>query len=82
MANIQKRCWLGRGPTGHKVKKVVWGNIRTAFEDARREATVENFRFHDLRSTCASWLLTKGRHLKEVQEILGHQEFTMSGTPT
>jgi hypothetical protein len=25
MAKVQKRCWLGRGPTGHKVKKIAWG---------------------------------------------------------
>jgi hypothetical protein len=25
MAKIQKRTWLGRGPTGHKVRKVAWG---------------------------------------------------------
>ena len=55
-----------------------WGNIRTAFEDACREAKVDNFRFHDLRHTCASWLVMKGRSLKEVQEILGHREFTMT----
>ena len=55
-----------------------WGNIRTAFEDACREVKVEDFRFHDLRHTCASWLVMKGRSLKEVQEILGHREFTMT----
>jgi integrase len=55
-----------------------WGNVRTAFEDACREAKVDNFRFHDLRHTCASWLVMKGRSLKEVQEILGHREFTMT----
>jgi integrase len=55
-----------------------WGNIRTAFEAACREAKVNNFRFHDLRHTCASWLVMKGRSLKEVQEILGHREFTMT----
>jgi integrase len=55
-----------------------WGNIRTAFEDACREAKVDNFRFHDLRHTCASWLVMKGRSLKEAQEILGHWEFTMT----
>jgi integrase len=25
MAQILKRTWLGRGPTGHKVRKVAWG---------------------------------------------------------
>jgi integrase len=55
-----------------------WGNIRTAFEDACREAKVDHFRFHDLRHTCASWLVMKGRSLKEVQEILGHREFAMT----
>jgi len=55
-----------------------WGSIRTAFEGACREAKIEDFRFHDLRHTCASWLVMKGRSLKEVQEILGHREFTMT----
>ena len=55
-----------------------WGNIRTAFEGACREAKIPDFRFHDLRHTCASWLVMKGRSLKEVQELLGHREFTMT----
>jgi hypothetical protein len=25
MAKVQKRTWLGRGPTGHKVRKVAYG---------------------------------------------------------
>jgi len=55
-----------------------WGSIRTAFEGACREAKIDDFRFHDLRHTCAIWLVMKGRSLKEVQEILGHREFTMT----
>jgi integrase len=55
-----------------------WGNIRTAFEGACREAKIHDFRFHDLRHTCASWLVMEGRSLKEVQEILGHHSFTMT----
>ena len=55
-----------------------WGSIRTAFESACREAKIPDFRFHDLRHTCASWLVMKGRSLKEVQELLGHREFTMT----
>ena len=55
-----------------------WGSIRTAFEGACREAKIHDFRFHDLRHTCASWLIMKGRSLKEVQELLGHREFSMT----
>ncbi len=55
-----------------------WGNIRTAFERACQEAKLEEFHFHDLRHTCASWLIMKGRSLKEVQELLGHREFSMT----
>ena len=49
-----------------------------AFEGTCREAGIEDFRFHDLRHTCASWLVMRGRSLKEVQEILGHREFPMT----
>jgi len=41
-----------------------WGSIRTAFEGACREAKIDDFRFHDLRHTCESWLVMKGRSLK------------------
>ena len=37
-----------------------WGSIRTAFEGACREAKIPDFRFHDRRHTCASWLVMKG----------------------
>jgi integrase len=55
-----------------------WGAIRTAFESACTRAKLHDFRFHDLRHTCASWLVMRGRSLKEVQELLGHQTFAMT----
>jgi integrase len=37
-----------------------------------------NTRFHDLRHTCATLLLTKEVHPKVVQEMLGHSSITIT----
>ena len=37
-----------------------------------KEARLPHIRFHDLRHTCATLLLTQGTHPKYVQELLGH----------
>jgi integrase len=37
-----------------------------------RRAGLPDIRFHDLRHTCATLLLTKGVHPKIVSEMLGH----------
>ena len=34
--------------------------------------------FHDLRHSCASWLLSEGVDLKIIQEILGHSNFSIT----
>jgi integrase len=43
-----------------------------------RAALPHTTRFHDLRHTCATLLLTKGVHPKIVQEMLGHSSITIT----
>jgi len=66
------------GPVFRRKDGAAWGDVRTAFEHACRRAKITDFRFHDLRHTCASWMIMCGRSLKEVQEILGHRESSMT----
>ncbi len=42
------------------------------------KAEVPLVRFHDLRHTAASLLLTRGVHPKVVQEMLGHSTIAMT----
>jgi integrase len=55
-----------------------YNTIRKGFEAACRRAGIVNFRFHDLRHTCASWMVMAGASLKAVQEQLGHKTLAMT----
>lgn len=50
---------------------------RDAWERAVAAAEIENFRFHDLRHSTASYLAMHGASLMEIAEVLGHKTLAM-----
>jgi integrase len=74
---VLARRWTD-GAKGYVFGSCKWNSFRSAWEAALAAAGIEGFRFHDLRHTFASWLVQRGRTLKEVQEALGHQTITMT----
>lgn len=53
------------------------GRYPFQYDDSFRAATmaagITNFRFHDLRHTCASYLAQQGASLLEIGQVLGHK---------
>jgi integrase len=74
---VLARRWH-QGATGYVFGTRNWNAFRTAWETAVRAARLDDFRFHDLRHTFASWLVQRGRSLREVQEALGHATQAMT----
>ena len=52
-------------------------DIRKAWENARDEAGIIDFRFHDLRHSAASYLAMNGASQLEIAEVLGHKTLQM-----
>ena len=52
-------------------------DVRKSFENAVKNAGVEDFRFHDLRHSAASYLAMNGATLSEIAEVLGHKSLEM-----
>jgi len=52
-------------------------DIRTPWETALRHAQIDDFRFHDLRHSAASYLAMNGASLAEIADVLGHKTLQM-----
>lgn len=50
--------------------------ITRKFHDVIQKYGLRKIRFHDLRHTCASLLLANGVDMKEIQEWLGHSNYS------
>lgn len=57
--------------------KIAPVDIRTPWETALKRAEISDFKFHDLRHSCASYLCMNGASLAEIAEILGHKTLQM-----
>ncbi len=52
-------------------------NIRKPWLQALNSAGIKDFRFHDLRHSCASYLAMNGASLAEIAAVLGHKTLSM-----
>jgi integrase len=53
-------------------------DITKAWHGAIKRAKVENFRFHDLRHSCASAMAQAGANLPDIATLLGHKGLAMT----
>lgn len=52
-------------------------DLRAPWEAALKKADIDDFRFHDLRHSAASYLAMNGASLAEIAEVLGHKTLQM-----
>lgn len=60
------------GATGERQR------VEGSFDDLLERAGIDDFRFHDLRHTFASWYMMNGGDLYELAKILGHSNIKMT----
>ncbi len=65
--------WVFTNRKGERIE-----SVKTSFNSACEIAGIENFTVHDLRHTCAAWLVSAGASLIEVRDLLGHSTIRMT----
>jgi len=53
-------------------------DFKRSFKKALANAGIEDFSWHDLRHSCASYLIMSGMDMRKVAEILGHENLSMT----
>lgn len=72
--------WLDKGLvfTGATGNYISLTTLRKTFNNVLKQAGLPHMRFHDLRHSAATIMLSKGTHPKVVQEILGHSQISVT----
>jgi integrase len=65
--------WVFTNRKGERIE-----SIKTSISSACQNAGIEDFTVHDLRHTCAAWLVSAGASLIEVRDLLGHSTIRMT----
>ncbi len=65
--------WVFCGIDGSRIQ-----SVKRSFGTACRRAGIRDFHIHDMRHTCAAWLVTAGVPLPEVRDLLGHSTVEMT----
>ena len=55
-----------------------WSLVNRSFKPFLKQAGLPNIRFHDLRHTAATTLLSRGVPVKVVSEMLGHANISIT----
>lgn len=69
---------FGMSQIGRIFPDVTEDQVSMAFKDAREKAGIEDFRFHDLRHTNASWLRMSGTDIHTIAVMLGQKDIRMA----
>jgi integrase len=65
--------WVFANSRGERI-----GDVKKSFGTACKRAGISDFRMHDMRHTCAAWLVSSGVSLIEVRDLLGHSTIKMT----
>jgi integrase len=76
LKRLQDKKTINDGTTTASVRKMRVDS-NTAWRAALKRAGIEDFRFHDLRHTWASWLIQAGVPLSALQEMGGWESIEM-----
>ncbi len=72
----RRSAWVFSSKNGNSLS--VHNLHNRSWKPLLRDARLPDIRFHDLRHTCATLLLSKGVHPKLVQELLGHSSIEIT----